>query len=117
MTRAAHLLRIFLASVILLTAQSAAMARAMPDPSGQMVICSGATPIMVYFDENGEPTAAPHLCPDFALSMILTLDVDPILISHSGSWSKIARDRFVHSAAFLQPTRGHPLPPFISASG
>lgn len=64
-------------ALIAVTAQSAAIARAMPDPSGQMVICTGTGPVMVDTDQDGNPISAPHICPDFALSLLLALDIPP----------------------------------------
>ncbi|MGB7319535.1 MAG: hypothetical protein WBC85_16345 [Planktotalea sp.] len=81
-----HILGACMALVIALTAQSAAVARTMPDAAGQMVLCTGTGPMMVYFDENGEPTAPPHLCPDCALSLIISLENAELLIAASGAW-------------------------------
>ena len=67
MSRVSHILGYVLAAVIALTAQSAAVARTMPDATGQMVLCTGTGPVMVYTDEDGNPTSAPHICPDFAV--------------------------------------------------
>lgn len=60
-----------LMALVIVTAQGAAHARGMADPAGKMVICTGTGPVMVYMDEDGQPTQAPHLCPEFALSLIL----------------------------------------------
>ncbi len=87
MTRSMHIFGYFLVTLIALTAQSAAIARTMPDAAGQMVLCTGNGPVMVYFDEHGEPTAPPHLCPDFALSLILGLDVEDVTRAAMGAWS------------------------------
>ncbi|MGH1577358.1 hypothetical protein [Planktotalea sp.] len=81
------LLSAVLACVIALTAQSAAVARTMPDATGQMVICTGVGPTMVYVDENGEPTTPPQLCPDYALSLIVALDSSDVVFSASGLWT------------------------------
>ncbi|WP_424984439.1 hypothetical protein [Microbulbifer sp. S227A] len=48
-----------------------AIARAAPGPAGQIELCTGSGPIMVYVDEAGAPVGPPHLCPDFALSLLL----------------------------------------------
>lgn len=66
--------RIFKAALVLLmvvTGQGMAVARAAPGPAGQIELCTGTGPVMVYVDENGEPVGAPHICPDYALSLIL----------------------------------------------
>lgn len=88
MRRSTHILGCFLAVVIALTAQSAALARTMPDAAGQMVLCTGTGPVMVYFDEDGAPTAAPHLCPDCALSLILALDSSELELAAGGLWQR-----------------------------
>lgn len=73
MTRIRQTLLGVMVALVAFTAQSAAVARAMPGPDGQMVICTGAGPVMVYTDANGEPVGAPHICPDYALSLIVAL--------------------------------------------
>jgi hypothetical protein len=55
---------ICLAFVLALTGQSMASARGATDATGQMVLCVGAEPVVVYVDAAGEPTQAPHFCPD-----------------------------------------------------
>ncbi|MBI6630160.1 hypothetical protein [Pontibaca salina] len=59
--------------LLVLTSQSLAVARVSPAPVGQMELCTGTGPVMVYFDENGEPSGAPHFCPEGALSLIVAL--------------------------------------------
>ncbi|MGB2203492.1 MAG: hypothetical protein ACPH5G_19335 [Pseudooceanicola atlanticus] len=74
-----HILPAVLSLLLLATAQAAAVAHAAPGPAGQMELCTGTGPVMVYVDENGTPTGPPVYCPDFALSLILSLDLDPVL--------------------------------------
>ena len=64
-----------LALLIAVTAQAAAVAHAAPGPTGRMEICTGTGPVMVYTDETGAPTGPPVYCPDFALSLVLALDL------------------------------------------
>lgn len=52
------------------TGLSMAVARGAPGPAGEMVICTGQGPVMIYLDAEGQPVDAPHLCPDGALSLI-----------------------------------------------
>lgn len=63
-----HLIRsyltLFLVFAITLTAHSAGAAAGMRDAAGQMVICSGSGPVVIYVDADGQPTRAPHDCPD-----------------------------------------------------
>ncbi len=86
MKRFSDILGLALAAIIVLTAQSAAIARTMPDATGQMVICTGTGPLMVYMDENGEPTGAPHICPDYGLSLIVALHSSHAFPIASGAW-------------------------------
>lgn len=88
MTLPSHILGALLALLVAFTAQGAAVARTMPDATGQMVICTGTGPVMVYFDEHGEPTAPPQLCPDFVGSLIVALDVPAIELSAMGRWHR-----------------------------
>jgi hypothetical protein len=101
MIRLSNTLGFFLAALIVLTAQSAAIARTMPDASGQMVLCTGNGPVMFYLDEHGEPTAPPHLCADFALSLILDLGVTDVVFSAMGSWAHEGNARVVPQRAVL----------------
>lgn len=89
MIRASRLIAAVLVGLIVLTAQSAAVARSMPDASGQMVICTGTGPVMVYVDRDGNPTRAPHICPDYALSLIVALDAGlPDSLASVGVWDR-----------------------------
>lgn len=55
---------IFFALILAVTGQSMAVARGASDPAGQMVLCTGNGPVTVYMDADGNPAAAPHMCPD-----------------------------------------------------
>lgn len=56
--------------LVVLTGQSVAASRGMDSAVGQMVLCTGTGPVVVYMDENGQPTAPPHYCPDYALTLL-----------------------------------------------
>ena len=60
-----------LALMLALTSQSMAVARGAAPAVGQMVLCVGAGTVMVYTDATGQPTSAPHICPDAALNVLL----------------------------------------------
>jgi hypothetical protein len=60
---------VLLALVLGLTSQSMAVARGASAATGQMVLCTGAGPVAVYLDAKGQPTSAPHICPDSALNI------------------------------------------------
>lgn len=65
--------------MIVLTGQAMAVARGASGPAGQIELCTGSGPVMVYVDEAGEPVGPPHICPDFALSLILQVAEPDIL--------------------------------------
>lgn len=64
---------VLLALILALTSQAMAVTRVSTDATGQMVLCIGTQSVTVYVDAEGQPTAAPHFCPDCALLD----DVDP----------------------------------------
>lgn len=55
---------LMLSFVLALTSHSAGMAKASPMAVDQMVICTGLGATVIYMDADGQPTAAPHICPD-----------------------------------------------------
>lgn len=61
---------LILALMLALTGQSLAIARAAPGPSGQMVLCTGSGPVMIYLDDTGAPAGPPVWCPDGALGLL-----------------------------------------------
>ena len=87
------MLRTYLGSVLILillvTGQSAAVARATPGPAGRMVLCTGAGLVTVFVDEDGDPVGAPHVCPDAALGFLVALDLPdlPLIVQ------RVARER------------------------
>ncbi|OJI93973.1 hypothetical protein LY10_00270 [Planktotalea frisia] len=89
MKRVSQIISSLLVALVVLTAQSAAAARTMPDASGQMVICTGNGPMMIYIDANGEPTGAPQICPEYALSLIVAVALDAPVMSKRVVWSEL----------------------------
>ncbi|GAA6190280.1 hypothetical protein [Phaeobacter sp. NW0010-22] len=71
-------LAVMLSMVLALTAQGLAQSRGVSMAQGQMEICTGTGPVMVYVDADGQPTQAPHYCPDFALTLLSALGVADI---------------------------------------
>ena len=61
---------ICLALVLVLTGQSKEAKRVANDATGQMVFCKGTGSVVVYMNENGVPTQAPHFCPDCTLTAL-----------------------------------------------
>ncbi|WP_171235249.1 hypothetical protein [Ruegeria sp. HKCCA6837] len=68
--KTASILPFVLSLLLVLTGQGLAMSRGMNSAVGQMVLCTGNGPVVVYMDESGQPTAPPHYCPDYALSLM-----------------------------------------------
>ena len=67
-------LTMFLVLAVTLTAHSAGAMRGMRDATGQIVICSGTGPVVIYVDADGQPARAPGNCPDcITLNMDLTV--------------------------------------------
>jgi hypothetical protein len=50
--------------MLLVTGQSMAAQRGAAAATGQMVICIGLETVTVYVDDEGNPTTAPHICPE-----------------------------------------------------
>jgi len=57
---------LLLALSLILTGQAMTVAHGAPGPAGQVVLCTGTGPALVYVDENGQPTDPPIFCPDCA---------------------------------------------------
>jgi hypothetical protein len=53
----------------------AAQTRGAATATGQMVICTGTGTVVIHVDARGEPTAAPHICPD-CLPVLAGQEVD-----------------------------------------
>jgi len=68
---------ITLAIMLALTGQAMAVARGASSTTEQMVICSGNGPVTLSVDENGQPTGPAHICPDCALSLLVSIDMEP----------------------------------------
>ncbi|WP_299659052.1 hypothetical protein [uncultured Ruegeria sp.] len=59
-----------LSLLVILTGQGLAVSRGIDRAVGQMVLCTGTGPVVVYMDAGGQPTQAPHYCPDYALALL-----------------------------------------------
>ncbi len=62
-----------LACLLVLTAQSMAVARGMPGAAGSIVLCTGTGPVTILTDAEGQPIAPAHVCPDCTLSLIVAV--------------------------------------------
>ncbi|MGB7241500.1 MAG: hypothetical protein WBC93_05345 [Sulfitobacter sp.] len=71
MTRRSHpILAICLTVLLTVTGHSMAIARGATAATGQMTLCTGDGPVLIYTDADGQPTTAPHFCPDCALTVL-----------------------------------------------
>ena len=79
-------LALMLALVVTLTGHASASAKGARDASGQMVICAGNGPVTIYTNEDGQPTQAPHFCPDCVMHLLDAVSGpdDVVLRSYGG---------------------------------
>lgn len=63
-----------LALLLVLTAQTMAVARGMPGAAGSIVLCTGTGPVTILTDAEGQPIGPAHICPDCTLSLIVSVD-------------------------------------------
>ncbi|MEM7089027.1 MAG: hypothetical protein AAF496_05595 [Pseudomonadota bacterium] len=106
-------LMVMMSLLLVLTGQSVASSRGMDMSAGQMVLCTGAGPVVVYIDENGQPTSPPHYCPDYALTLLGAIAVPQVPLPAAPRQARSAPLR--HQATlFAQPMPGKPAraPPF-----
>ncbi len=73
-------LAIVLSLLVVLTGQGVAASRGVGEAVGQMVLCTGDGPVLVYMDETGQPVKPPHYCPDFALNLLGAVLDDPLSV-------------------------------------
>ncbi|MDQ2089981.1 hypothetical protein [Marimonas arenosa] len=95
------------------TGQSMAVARGMPGPAGEIILCTGQGIVSVAVDENGQPVEKPHICPDCALSLFAVAADEPDLPTRPlGSAEKLSplRNSFAATAREVEPAaRGPPV--------
>ena len=75
MLRPATLLVLILS--LMTTAVSDAHARGAAPAVDRMIICAGMTTEVIHLDARGQPTVAPHHCPDCTLSIHDAVAVSP----------------------------------------
>ena len=95
-------LALLLALLLGLTAQAMAAARGAPGSSGRIEICTGIGPVMVAVDAEGQPVGPPHLCPDWAPSLLAALavpDVAPLPVAAGPGAVLAVRDALSSDAA------------------
>lgn len=89
-----------LAAVLVLTGQSMVVARGAAAATGQIEICIGADIVKVYVDGDGQPTQAPHICPDCILTFA---DASPALELMLPQTVGVALYRLPHPPADVVP--------------
>jgi len=55
---------------LVVSGQAIALAKGASPATGYMVLCTGHGTVILFTDENGDPTATPHLCPDCTLATL-----------------------------------------------
>ncbi len=103
MTTLRSCLALLLTFVMLLTAQGMVDARGDTGAVGHMVICTGTGPVVIYVDDEGNPTEAPRYCPD-ALSVLLS----PIVLAghNPPAPDQVQTLRFVHHSTSVERQTG-----------
>lgn len=103
---------LLLIAVMTLTGHSMAIARGASGPAGFMELCTGTGPVMVAIDENGEPTGASHICPEFSLMLQDVLggaDATPVALRFTSTRIQQEQPQTHASVARLTPSaRGPP---------
>lgn len=108
------LLALLLIVVLALTGQTMAQARGAAAATGQMVICTGTGPMVVYVDAEGQPTEAPQICPEATMQLPtaggLTLAAAPQRLLWSAPVASLAPRAAQPARLTLPPVRAPPLP-------
>ncbi|WP_170426632.1 hypothetical protein [Ruegeria arenilitoris] len=106
-------LPIVVSLLVVLTGQSIAASRGMDRAVGQMVLCTGSGPVVVYMDAEGQPTQAPHYCPDYALTLLGAIAVTELTLPNAPDVDRPALVRAGGSLIALpvpaQPARAPPV--------
>lgn len=80
-----------LALLLVLTAQSMAVARGMPGAAGSVVLCTGTGPVTILTDAEGQPVGHAHVCPDCTLSLIVAVTQAAPVAAHPMGRSDVLR--------------------------
>lgn len=107
-------LAVFLALTVLLTAHSAAAMRAARDATGQLVLCTSSGPVSVYVDAEGQPTDAPHVCPECLIhvfSMVVPDQAQVYFDAGAAAFTPASTDLLAVGQVAISPSaRGPPEP-------
>ncbi len=105
-----------LVGVLVLTGHSMAIARGMPGVAGYAEYCIGESPVMVPVDAEGNPTGAPHLCPDFSASLLAGIFAETAPTGFDwaqGGMLRVARGTLTEVIRFV-PTSARAPPAVVS---
>ena len=100
---------------LVISGQAIALAKGASPATGYMVLCTGHGTVVLFTDQNGDPTATPHLCPDCTLAALTaTPDPDASLRPFQGKlvpldWPERASNTTIDPATAPQ-ARGPPQP-------
>ncbi|WP_254447881.1 hypothetical protein [Ruegeria arenilitoris] len=105
-------LPIALSVLIGLAGVAMAMSRGLDRTAAQIVLCTGTGPVVVYVDDQGQPTRPPHYCPDYSLTLLAALFAEfPLLPgppARSGGEPERGVSSLIASAIPLRPARAPP---------
>ncbi|AFO92101.1 hypothetical protein D1822_11820 [Phaeobacter inhibens] len=80
-----------LALTVLMALTGISAQAGMRDAAGQMVICTGTGPVMVYIDSDGQPVSPPMECPE-CLTFVSDLGLALPVLGHSTLPQQLPRD-------------------------
>ena len=101
-----------LATVLVVTSQAGAIARAQPSAVGQVDICAGMVLVRVHVDADGKPVLDPRLCSD-AVQALFSVTADPpptfeIAEFRHGAFGVVGRAVIIGSGCQAAQSRGPP---------
>jgi hypothetical protein len=82
-----HSISALVVALLVLTAQSAAVARGSSMIADQIVLCTGTGPVIVNTDQNGTPVGPAHICPDCVISF--GVDVLPAIAAAQPAFAEL----------------------------
>ena len=101
-----------MAMVLVLTAQTMAVARGQAVATGEMVISAPPVSWTVQVDAEGNPVGPPHVCPDCVMSLPSTLSSGRNLrLPSSRGHSSLSDMVFPRDGAAARPRQAPGLPP------
>lgn len=111
------MIRLFLSLLLTLslafTSLTMAQARGAAAATGQIEICSGAHATIVYVDAQGQPTKAPHVCPDCLIVLAPGEAHHPLIPIHAvlpaPAPDRLSACNVPHPSGVTPPSRAPPL--------